>query len=169
MHRQAHPTVLVQSVSEPDWNLLPKGYSFPIQSNSFSLEFIQGQSFQFRLVANPTKKEKREGRKQGRRQALPDFQPLQTENDELTPAQAWLRRKGEQHGFEILWAISEAFWLGPGVNESVAQKQSLPLYGVRFEGILRVIEPEKFILGIREGIGSAKAFGFGLLSLARHK
>ena len=38
---------------------------------------------------------------------------------------------------------------------------------VRFEGVLQVVDPVAFQQTLRCGIGSAKGFGFGLLSLAR--
>ena len=38
---------------------------------------------------------------------------------------------------------------------------------VRFDGLLEVTDPVKFLETLRAGIGSAKGFGFGLLSLAR--
>lgn len=37
---------------------------------------------------------------------------------------------------------------------------------VRFDGLLEVTDPGKFLETLRAGIGSAKGFGFGLLSLA---
>lgn len=36
----------------------------------------------------------------------------------------------------------------------------------RFDGVLRVSEPEKFALAVCNGIGKARGFGFGLLSVA---
>jgi CRISPR system Cascade subunit CasE len=40
------------------------------------------------------------------------------------------------------------------------------LGAVRFDGVLVVTDRDRFIAAITDGIGSAKAFGFGLLSLA---
>jgi CRISPR system Cascade subunit CasE len=37
---------------------------------------------------------------------------------------------------------------------------------VLFEGRLEVTDRELFLTALREGIGSGKAFGFGLLSVA---
>ncbi|MEM0963873.1 MAG: type I-E CRISPR-associated protein Cas6/Cse3/CasE, partial [Bacteroidota bacterium] len=42
----------------------------------------------------------------------------------------------------------------------------LPHVGVRFDGELRVIDPDRLAVAVASGIGPAKAFGFGLLSLA---
>jgi len=165
-HRDAQPTVLVQSTTEPDWNRLPENYLLSRKSGTFNLDFSDGQPFQFRLIANPTRKEKREGKKQGRRMALPDYLTETNQADGPTPAQEWLSRKGQQHGFEVLWASSDGFWQGGSQQSSTPSKRALPLYGVQFDGALRVTDPALFGLALQQGIGPAKAFGFGLLSLA---
>ena len=176
LHRDDRPTILVQSTTEPDWQLLPEGYCISAKSTPFNTEFTEGQTFQFRLVANPTRKQKREGQKQGQRMALLDTITTDAEADGPTPAQAWLSRKGQQHGFEILWATSDGFWHGAKrVNRdtpdrgSSAAKQTVPLYGVRFDGVLRVTNGQLLTEALQMGIGPAKAFGFGLLSLARYQ
>ena len=46
---------------------------------------------------------------------------------------------------------------------------NISFFGVLFEGMLRVDEPEKFLKSVESGIGSAKGFGFGLLSVAPAK
>ncbi len=38
---------------------------------------------------------------------------------------------------------------------------------VTFEGILEVTDAEKFRESLRQGIGTGKAYGFGLLSVAK--
>jgi CRISPR system Cascade subunit CasE len=168
-HRDAQPTVLVQSRTEPDWSSLPEQYAISAKCNSFDIKFAAGQTLQFRLVVNPTRKEKREGQKQGRRVALPDYLNKDAEADAPTPAQEWLSRKGLQHGFEVLWASSDDFWHGAAKGNTATSRQTIPLYGVRFDGMLRVTDPALFDAALRTGIGPAKAFGFGLLSLSRAK
>lgn len=156
------PTVLVQSATEPNWHELPEAYLHSVRVNAFSPAFSSGQLLAFRVVANPTKKVTEYGQRQGRRVALLDASPT----DELTPARAWLARKGEQHGFRVAYATSQDFWLGVGRGGRVA-KSGLPLYGVRFDGLLEVTDPARFTDALQRGIGPAKAFGFGLLSVAR--
>ena len=163
----ALPTVLVQSVSAPAWDGLPTDYlRQPAQCKSLALALNHGQVLGFRLVANPTKKIAREGQRQGKRVPL-----LNTggTDDELPPAQQWLRRKAELSGFEVLHVISEAFTLQNASATTTLRsltKQQLPLYGVRFDGLLRVYDPERLIEVLAQGVGPAKSFGFGLLSLA---
>lgn len=164
----AYPTVLVQSATPPAWDNLPNDYlRQSIQCKPLAPVLTAGQVLGFRLVANPTKKVNRNGQRQGKR--VPLFDTGSTD-DELTPAQHWLRRKAELGGFEVLHVFSEAFSLytGRGVTTvSHSTKQQLPLYGVRFDGLLRITDPQQLATTLFQGIGSAKAFGFGLLSLAR--
>lgn len=171
LHRDDRPTILVQSTTEPNWQQLPEGYCLSAKTTPFNAGFAEGQTFQFRLVANPTRKQKRDGQKQGQRMALLDTLTTDAEADGPTPAQAWLSRKGQQHGFEVLWATSDGFWHGAGHAWSgrshSAAKQTVPLYGVRFDGVLRVTDGQQLTEALQTGIGPAKAFGFGLLSLSR--
>jgi CRISPR system Cascade subunit CasE len=162
----ARPVVLVQSVTAPSWNQLPPDYTRqPVPCKPFNPTLTVGQVLGFRLVANPTKKVAREGRRQGNRVPL-----LNSGGDaEVTPAQQWLLRKGALCGFEVLHVVAEDFRPAstrPVGNSGQHAKQQLPLYGVRFDGLLRVSDPHLLNEAIRQGIGPAKAFGFGLLSLA---
>ncbi|WP_020598401.1 type I-E CRISPR-associated protein Cas6/Cse3/CasE [Spirosoma panaciterrae] len=158
----ALPTVLVQSLTEPNWNELPEAYFLNRpELKPISPAFSVGQTLAFRLVANPTKKEKREGKSQGRRVALLNIE----QEDGSTPANVWLRRKGEQHGFQVLYATTDDFWLG--ADRRSQGKNAIPLYGVRFDGLLQVSQPNLLQQALISGIGPAKAFGFGLISVAR--
>ena len=156
------PTVLVQSAREPDWHELPEAYLQSARVNAFSPAFSAGQFLLFRVVANPTKKVTEPGQRQGRRVALLDASPT----DDLTPARSWLVRKGEQHGFRVAYTTTQDFWLGVSRGARVV-KSALPLYGVRFDGLLEVTDPVHLTEALKRGIGPAKAFGFGLLSVAR--
>ena len=163
------PTVLVQSTNVPNWAALPLDYATtPVPCKSLELILTPGQVLGFRLLANPTRKVAREGRSQGRRVPLLD---TTLDDAELTPAHQWLRRKAQLSGFEVLHAFSEAHSLNaapaaPATGSSFA-KRSLPLYGVRFDGLLRVLDPQLLTQALQQGVGPAKTFGCGLLSLAR--
>lgn len=159
------PVVLVQSATVPNWNQLPSDYTRQsVPCKPYVPTLAASQVLGFRLVANPTKKVAREGRRQGNRVPL-----LNAGGDgEITPAQQWLRRKAALCGFELLHVLAEDFrqtsTRHSGTSEQHA-KQQLPLYGVRFDGLLRVNDPRLLDEAVRHGVGPAKAFGFGLLSL----
>ena len=80
---------------------------------------------------------------------------------------AWLERKGQQHGFRVLRLAVAPEGMQVG-HQPVRQEQPRRLahVAVRFEGLLQVTDPALLSEAVRAGIGSAKSFGFGLLSLA---
>jgi len=156
-----HLRVLVQSRVRPDWDGLtvrPDYLAAAPCVKTWEPAFRVGQTLAFRLRANPTKKEdgRNSGRKNGRRL------PLLTEADRLT----WLARKAETGGFGLLRTIVTDD--DPVLCKTTAG-HGATLNAVRFDGILRVRDPEAFTRTVENGLGSAKAFGFGLLSVATAK
>jgi CRISPR system Cascade subunit CasE len=179
--RGARPTVLVQSEFAPDWRSLrdgKPGYLLePPESKQFNPVFAPGQRLCFRLRANPTKKvgtSSKEDRLAGKK-ANGQRIALLREEEQV----AWLLGKGEQGGFRI-----PGEWLADGNERQVPnfRMDIIPedwvrcgkeghsdgrFYAVRFEGLMEVTDPDALARTLADGIGSAKGFGFGLLSLAR--
>lgn len=181
--------VYVQSLVKPDWSFLDDldgyvfehagkpGYEYKNVMSAFK-QIKNGQILSFRLRANPT-----------RRIAKSD-DPMRGKRVELTREEgqtAWLIRKGQgvdggvPGGFELLMkeAVSEKgeTLLIPHVTVSPEGKQTghkksgdsryaTTHNAVLFEGVLRVTDAEAFRETLIRGIGSGKAFGFGLLSVA---
>ena len=139
----------------PDW-CPPDAWrgTKPVPEDYFNHRF-----YRFQLCANPTKKisvEKPGGgfTKNGRRV------PLRT-RDELA---GWIKRKGEQGGFGI--DEKSLRTLRRGAEFFMKKGTRGLLNAVEFQGILEVTDMRKFRQAFATGIGSAKAFGFGLLVLA---
>lgn len=162
-------TLLVQSDREPDWSRLTVQNDYfvePVQKKSVDLRFAVGQRLRFRVRANPTVKHgsgsredrqmKRPGR-HGRREALL--------TEELQ--RNWLERKAKAGGFRVLGVqvVPEGWVTGEKANDN--GRHEMKFFAVRFDGVLEVTDPAKFLETVRQGIGSAKGFGFGLLSLAQ--
>ncbi len=160
--------VLVQSVAMPDWSKLPDTYLKPIEDSMIckSIAFFfnrikEGQILSFRLRANPTGRDEHEKRR-----------PL-TEESKLI---SWLKRKGTQHGFEIVnvvlgnnieysnVVVSKEHYLS-GWRANGREKKKLIFNSVVFQGQITVTDKEKFLIALKGGIGSAKGYGFGLLSV----
>jgi CRISPR system Cascade subunit CasE len=179
--------VLAQSFVQPDWSRLPEGYALGGGSPGWALDspvdvkpigqiiatIDEGDVYRFRVRANPTKRvsfkklqeenprwaaQRRDGR--GPRVAIQDQQGLQ----------AWIERKGDQHGFRV-----GSFSVAPDPvtgSRQVGQKRrgdqpmKLTHQAILFDGILQVTDAELFRATLRTGIGSGKAYGFGLLSIA---
>ena len=145
---QRLPEILVQSIKEPNWaNLNVDGQYLlsDVQIKEFNPTFRDGQIFLFRLHANPTVK--RDGKRLG----------ILKDEDQVS----WLMKKGEHGGFNIL----DVRIIPHGFHHSQRTDGKMTFLGVRYEGTLQVIDPEKFLTTLESGIGSAKGFGFGLLSI----
>lgn len=78
---------------------------------------------------------------------------------------SWIDKKGSEAGFRII--EDSHFEIGPPI-EYHFEKRDITGYhsGVQFRGILEVTDSVEFAQAYAKGIGSAKAFGFGLLLLA---
>lgn len=151
-------TLLVQTEIAPNWNrLFEKGMLVQKAGiKRFELEFQKGDSFYFRVMANPTVRRK-EGSFAGKRVEL----RLKEEHD------AWLQRKGKAGGFDIKSLDSKDLGKILSTKNENGKKLTITHQAVQFEGLLDVMERTLFLISLRNGIGSAKAFGFGLISLAR--
>jgi len=121
--------------------------------------FLNHEFYRFDLIANPTKSVKKIGKdgkptKNGTRLAL--FRPEEQ--------RMWIVRKGNEGGFTILNETS--LEIGKAQRMSFHQKGSEGChYSVNFRGVLKVTDPKKFNKTFQKGIGTAKAFGFGMLLL----
>lgn len=121
--------------------------------------FFTRKWYSFQLCANPTKKVSKESpdgtrTKNGRRIPL-------TTREELTD---WIKRKGEDGGFVVDQSTLRTFSRG---REYFFKKGQAGLHSaIEFQGILAVRHADKFYESFSRGIGSAKAFGFGLLVLS---
>lgn len=133
--------------------------------------FLAAPAFRFSLVANPTQKQvvrdaagarKKNGRRIPilHREDIEDRETGKTRHGLLS----WLTRKGVAHGFAFDATTVRTV---PRARHYFIKGGSVGLHtGVEFQGLLRVTEPDKFRDAFARGIGSAKAFGFGMLVLA---
>ena len=163
------PMLLVQSAIKPDWSGLDPAYlvapdPFDPWPNpavrSLNLPLQINQPLSFRLIANPTIKKGRWDDEAGKT-LNSNRVPLLHENEQ----RGWLNKRAELSGFKVLdVAISQGqsqkMWKARGAKP-------MTLYTVQFDGYLQVIDPAAMIAAVQNGIGPAKAFGCGLLSLAR--
>lgn len=160
---------LVQSQLKPDWSYLQSnGFLLNTESENpeikgFNLALHLGQLLAFRLRANPTKRlGKSAAFGKGKRVGL-----YKTE-EQLD----WLMRKAQLHGFHIETVMPNQPQLIQTQIPITADKQQSSQFhdarflGVQFDGILRVTDVPLFTAAVNGGIGSGKAFGFGLLSIA---
>ncbi len=168
LHRldQSHTglMLLVQSNIQPDWDslnpdlLLPTDPFDPLPNPTIQtltdLGLQNGRILTFRLRANPTIKKVRRDDKGNRRNS--NRVPLVREDKQL----AWLKQKAKQSGFCLLDAN-----INPEGKQADYRKK-LMIYTILVNGRLQITNATLFNQALKQGIGPAKAFGCGLLSLA---
>jgi CRISPR system Cascade subunit CasE len=145
--------ILIQSEVEPSWGLLADRNDGlkEAKTKKFSPAFRSGDDLRFRLRANAIVT------RNGKRYGLIRDEALE----------AWLRKKGERLGVEFrsMSVTDEGYIVGNKEREDSHHRLNLKM--ARFEGYLHVTDADKLVKTLVEGIGPAKAFGCGLLSLAR--
>ena len=164
-NRTSNPT---GRVSRPATSL-SRSSRLSFHSPSASVSALRAPRNPTKKIGSASKSERLAGvRKNGKRVAL--FH----ENDQI----AWLVEKGQHGGFSIpgQWreengvpfpnfrvdVVSEG-WVRCGKDGH----RDGEFLAVRFDGVLTVTDPAAFCKTLIAGIGSAKGFGFGLLSIAR--
>jgi CRISPR system Cascade subunit CasE len=183
--------LLVQSFEKPDWSYIPPGYllmdsSFenpackPVDERYNSI--CKGDMFAFRIRANPTKKigtTSKSDREKGKIKSNGRRVPIHGEEAQIE----WITRKALQNGFEVKSVkiskdIIDAIALDEGIihggnsykgkQDKITEgvKNNLSFASVTYEGRLEIVDKELFTKAITSGIGSGKAYGFGLLSIA---
>ncbi len=190
------PRILVLSNIYPAWDDAFNGEEFlkskPQILNLNLDNFIEEErSFRFSLKVNPTKKIKDhksffKKEIEGIKEEEEIKKKLESLSNSLTKDQweqikskrvgiykeneqvDWLKRKGKQSGFQIL-----NLQFDKGEKKSAQKKtdgriiHDIDLFSVTFSGILRVTNKDEFKKAYCNGIGSGKAFGCGMLLLAR--
>lgn len=156
------PAVLVQTLAAPDWTRLPDGYARVDGPKPVELRLSEGQRVRFRLVANPTVKKPRKDRRQGAR--VPLVHPRAPEGSAASQGYLdWFTRKAGAAGLVVdIDHVADA----PFEVQTRKGDHRITLFGVRFDGSATVDDPAALLAAIRAGVGPAKGFGFGLLSLA---
>lgn len=172
--------LLVQSQVRPDWSRLPPGYLLTTPDTPKDLAaaystITPGIRLRFRLRANATEKvgtamkaERLGGvTRNGRRRPLPEHRIVD-----------WLDRKASAAGFHVLDVYGRTDERVPDVRvvrgasltgwrrSADGVRRRLSFAPVTFDGLLEVTDADAFRRALAEGIGPAKAYGFGLLSVA---
>lgn len=179
--------LLVQSKCEPDWRAFSNHlggarYLFASpQVKEWQPQFRAGQTLRFRLLANPTFRPKKEDGSDGERRGL------YREHERLD----WLARQSTRCGFVLPQARTTlkrdgtpVVFRGRPHNELVLDlptcqvidlndgrrfplpDRKIQFSAARFDGVLQISNVNLFSLALENGIGPAKGFGFGLLSVA---
>lgn len=177
--RGGRAVLLVQSAVAPDWSFLPAGYALEIECKTVQEQYAavsNGQKLAFRLRANPTKRvgksDERAHEKYKRYEKGANRRRVELRTDEEKIE--WLRRKGADAGFRLAGVriketIANVATIADGKIKSFRKDAEKPMtFGAAtFEGVLEVTDADKFREALKTGIGTGKAYGFGLLSVAK--
>ena len=154
--------IVVRSRIAPDWGRAfgDAGWlvdQVPSPSAIDMSGFVEGSELAFNVEANPTKRLAADG-PEGRKG---DRVPLR---DDALPA--WMIRHADDGGFEI---IPDSLVVERVGRRTAKLKVAANRHwdAVSFHGRLCVTDAGKFAEVLLKGIGSAKGFGFGLMSIAR--
>ena len=176
--RTGSASIVIQSSVRPDWSGLPGGYALseaasdrdnPATSSMDGAltSLCEGRVLRFRLRANASRKVDTKSGPDGRRRNGRRV-PLRSDTERMD----WLRRKADQAGFRLV--EENASHGSPAVSMSSGERRTgrrgrriLTIESMQFDGLLEVMDADKFRLAICAGIGPGKPYGCGLLSIAR--
>lgn len=160
--------LLLVSEEKPNLSFVGSQFGFADQPPEWEtrdyttlLQRIQpGSYWRFRLTANPTKHLPGDA-SQGRRGKIVPHVTAEHQ-------QQWLMDKAESHGFslaqgEFLAVHQEQYRFCKPADHH----RQVELLSVTFEGCLTVTDAERFRQTLTEGIGRARAYGMGMMTVVR--
>lgn len=121
-----------------------------VEYETFLKKIENDQLWNFRLCANPV-----ENKKQDPNDKRGKVYALRTITEQLD----WLVKQGEKHGF-IVKNCSV-------INDSWVVFNDVRIRAITFDGTLSVSDSDAMRLALSHGIGRGKAYGCGLLTIAR--
>lgn len=161
--------LMVQSRSIPDWQHWPRAWLAPmseaVATRGLDDELAAlraGITCTFRLIANATRRVMTKSGPDGERRHGKRV-PVRGQQG----AEEWLIRKAAASGFELIREGDNAVLEVRPEIQRVGRRRGerLTFDGVRYDGILRVVDAELFRKAIVDGLGPAKAYGYGMLSV----
>lgn len=162
--------LLVLSTGKPDFSHIVEQFGWPgseqkweTKNYSQLMERIkEGQRWQFRLRANPVHSVKQAG---GLQTQEPAKRGKVYAHVTVQQQEQWLLERAAKHGFILQ---PGAFCVvQQEVRRFMRKSKPVTLGMATFEGILEVTDELLFLQALTCGIGRAKAYGCGLLTIAR--
>lgn len=162
-------TLYVQSRTRPDWEHLVDYLGSPAEIRDLTpvLDALQpGHKLAFRLAANPTKRLRLEEQRDPDRETRRDNRyPVVHPEAQIS----WLVNQGQRHGFTIpagTDAQPDVALTSSPRQTGKQEARTVTFDPVRYDGHLVVTDREALARAFTAGIGPAKAYGCGLLTLA---
>jgi CRISPR system Cascade subunit CasE len=151
------PTVLIQHSRTPNLKLSEDQQRFAdLESKEVSMVIRPG-AYRFRLRANPVKSIPSDTKGvRGTRRGL-------TSDNERRD---WLVCRFHNHGMEVMAVDIVAEPLVEFAKSGARGRGNIAVAGVMYNGVVDIHNPERAASIIKDGIGRARGFGYGLISLA---
>jgi CRISPR system Cascade subunit CasE len=157
----AHTYILLLSGAKPDFTHVVEQFGWPASGQQWGTKNYEillsridvGQTWRFRLCANPTHSERSGDGARGRVYA------------HVTVAQQrkWLLDRAEKHGFALEPDKFDVMSSEP--RQFRRAGGTVTISTAVFEGLLRVTDADAFKSALVNGIGRAKAYGCGLITI----
>lgn len=151
--------------TRPDW--CPSGHW---KSKTIAHDFYHHSHYHFSLLANPTVKRivrdaQGNRKKNGKRLPLVHRDDREIDGKTVPGLETWFSRKAQLHGFALV--KNQPLKINPRPNHDFIKKGKAGRHhAIEFSGVLTVVDQTLFQEAAVNGIGTAKAFGFGMLCLA---
>ena len=149
--------ILIQSTLPPNPGNLPTGYGPAITKNMAPLiaHCRPGTQIKYRIIANATTKLGTRTQAGRPGQVIPLRGPA---------ADTWWQRQAATAGLTL--HDSHATVLAPGATEHGDKAVRTPHDRTQFDGTATITDPDALITAMTAGIGRAKSYGCGLLTIA---
>lgn len=162
--------LLVLSWGKPDFLHIVEQFGWPGSEQTWEtksyfelMERIkEGQRWQFRLRANPVHSVKQVG---GFENQEPAKRGKVYAHVTVQQQEQWLLERSAKHGFHL--QAGSFCVIQQEVRRFMRQRKPVTLGIATFEGVLDVVNAPLFLQALTCGIGRAKAYGCGLLTIAR--
>lgn len=166
-HREHEHILYIVGPEKPDcqhiieqagWDTRP---AQTVDYDRFLSQIVKGQKWVFELTGNPVRSVTVPGKSRGK------VVPHVTAAQQAT----WLMEKAEKEGFKIVMESEESPLLSVVERNNLRFRKergakSVSLRTARFRGTLEVTDAELLRKVLQQGMGRAKAYGCGLLTLA---
>jgi len=157
--------LLLLSCEKPDFTHIVEQFGWPASEQKWETkeydEFLgrikTGQSWQFRLCANPVHSVKVAEGQRGK-----VYAHVTTEQQKQ-----WLLNRAEKNGFTL--SENNFDIIERDIKKFHRNGESVTFSAVTFEGLLAITDQKMFSSALQKGIGREKAYGCGLLTLAKSR
>lgn len=147
------PTLLLQSRISPDLTGLPPNYADAQMKDigRYLESFNHGQIIRYRTVINPSRTLRADGINQ--QKPIP-----------FSGIPEWWQNRVERTG---IIPLDQPVVVSQPTRTVRRKGNSIPILAARIDGVAEIADPEALCAAISAGVGRAKAWGCGLLTVAR--